>query len=346
MNGTDLGKESQTMQSGERGAGPVPETQRPNGPDGPDGPSGPDRAEVWGPTKGSRLAAALTALGGGLAIAGALLPWVSVEHGKKVEMLRGTSFAIGTMTLIAGIALIVCAVVCVAVSSARARVAFAVVGVAAGAAILIAVGAGLGTKAFLDQASTHVKKHDKAGKHGSNGASPSGSAIGAVFVPNPATGFAAKPSLTSTKARTEAVPFAKKGKKKNKAITSTLKPGVFISLGGGLLGLIGGVWLLLTPSGGRRRHDGQAAPAGTEAAVPPAPPAMAIPADPSAQTVGIPPPPRADMPAPPEAVTQSLQPLSEQTARVQQVDAADSPVSTATEQLRPAAVDESSPDAG
>ena len=264
----------------------------------------------WAATRGARLAAMLAALGGGLAIAGALLPWVSVTRGKKTDVLHGTSFSIGTMTLIGGIVLVLCAVVWLAMASVRARVTFAVVAVAASAAIAIAIGAGLGTKAFLDQASTKAKHHQKSGKAGKSGSNPSSSATGAVFIPD----AQAVPVLTSAQPAGAFVAQAEagKGKKNRKAVTSTLQAGVFIALAGGILGLIGGLWLLLAPSGRRAPAGPSGEPATTGPPGPAGPPAsetlVAAPAG-MASAGTIP----AEAIPPPEAETTQLPAMSTST---------------------------------
>jgi hypothetical protein len=290
------------------------------------GPAAP--AGGWGATRGARIAAALAGLGGALAIAGALLPWVSVTHGKKSEVLHGTSFSVGTLTLIAGIVLVACAVVWLAVASLRARLVLAVVAVAASAAMAVAIGAGLGTKAFLNQGATKAKHHQRSGKNHS-GSNPTASATGAVYIPNrPGQADAAgTPVLTAARASAGFVAQADagKGKKNRKAVTSTLEAGVFISLAGGILGLIAGLWLLLASSGKRAAAGPSGepaatgppapeAPSATETAVPVVPVVPVAPAGPIAADPAAMPPAPVPVPsgpaAPAEAETTQLPAVS------------------------------------
>ncbi len=242
---------------------------------GPPAPAG-----GWSLPRGARIASALAGLGGALAIAGALLPWVSVTHGRKSEVLHGTSFSVGTLTLIAGIVLVLCTVVWLAVASMRARIVLAVVVVALSAAVAVAIGAGLGTKSFLNDAVAKSKHHQRNGQaagSGTSGSNRPASVTGAAYLPNAPAGSsssAATTILAAARSGGGLVAQADAAKaRKNRKVTSTLAAGVFIALAGGVLALVGGLWLLLASSGTRAPAGPSGEPAGSGPPAPTEPPA-------------------------------------------------------------------------
>jgi hypothetical protein len=218
-----------------------------------------ERSTGWTGSRRDRVLAILGALAGALAVSGALLTWVTVQKRHQSTVLRGTSFGVGTLALVVGIVMVAAAVVWIVTSGPRIRAAAAVAIRAGGAAATITIGTGLATKGFFDQAAAKKAHHHKGVD---TTPSPSGSGVGAAYVPGNLGGSTA----TATGAGTwsggrnegqDASPLqpgapafqalADAGKKAGgKGTTSTLASGVFIALAGGILGMIVGIWALLT----------------------------------------------------------------------------------------------------
>jgi hypothetical protein len=226
-----------------------------------------ERSTGWTGSRRDRMLAILGALAGALAVSGALLTWVTVQKRHQSTVFRGTSFGVGTLALAVGIVMVAAAVVWIVTSGPRIRAAAAVAILACGAAATISIGTGLATKGFFDQATAKKGHHHKGV---GTTPSPSGSGVGAAYVPGSlgsetgtATGAGTSSGVGNAGPGTSSVQpgapvfqaLAKGAGKKagGKGTTSTLAPGVFIALAGGVIGMIVGIWALL---GGRTRKQG------------------------------------------------------------------------------------------
>jgi hypothetical protein len=234
-----------------------------------------ERSAGWSVSRRDRVLAILGALAGALAVSGSLLTWVNVLRRRQSTAVRGTSFGIGTLALVVGVVMIVAAVVWIVTSGPRIRAAAAVAILAGGAAATIAIGTGLATTAFLDQAVSKHGHHQKDGGGTITGTSPSG--VGAAYAPG-STGSTTGPWTVGSnggKGTSSVQPsgpvfqaLAGGGTQAGgRGTTSTLAPGVFIALAGGVIGMFVGIWSLLTG----RSPKVTAAPVGTVVGAPASP---------------------------------------------------------------------------
>jgi hypothetical protein len=200
----------------------------------------------------TRWQALIGALAGALAVSGSLLTWATVGRSGAIH---GTSYALGILTLVCGIVMLAGGVALILVSQPRTRTATALAIAAMGLTVVITIGTGLATGTLLDQAPGKAARHHRPGK-----ISPSTSptAVGlAHLVPGyqHAVGSGRADGSTPRSLPRVVVPNAgttfqalAKGGRKGRV---TLGPGPFIGLVGGLLGLVAGLWALLSSRANR-----------------------------------------------------------------------------------------------
>ena len=221
----------------------------------------------------SRVPLVLGALAGALAIAGSMITWVTVERGKLTTQLRGTEFGVGALTFACGIVIVIAIAAWALGSDTRLRAATAAIVLAAGAVVTIAIGSSLATRALFDQAAPANAKqkhghHQKKGGGEDANATPTSSAtaVGVVHVPEGSGGTALSPGTEPRRSFVALADAAAGGANRHarkKAVTSTLQPGVFIALAGGVLAMVAGLWGLLT---GRAAGPASGGPTGAAAA--------------------------------------------------------------------------------
>ncbi len=253
----------------------------------------------------SRVPIILGAVAGALAIAGSMITWVTVERGKLTTQLRGTEFGVGVLTFACGVVIVIAIAAWALGSDSRLRAAMAAIVLAAGAVVTIAIGSSMATRALFDQAAPadakqkHGRHHQQKGGGQDTNATPTASAtaLGLAYRPDVTGGTTPLPGMAHQRSFAELGDAAAGGGNRHarkKAITSTLQPGVFIALAGGVLAMVAGLWGLLAgraaaPASGGSGDTATADPPGGPRTEPPeapgAPRAPGAPSEPSTEPI-------------------------------------------------------------